>query len=212
MRTKTSRLLLGILLIVMFGNISASAFYDPGTQRWLNRDPIGEDGGINLFEFGFSDPLNTIDSFGECPLIIAIPTIKFSMDGAIFVGGVVVAGMTGVAVGESLGDLGGGGGGGNYTAPPLGNSSVNAPPTSLTAPVAGSAAATLANYTKNWEHESPNPDKTQKRNPRHNRPDGKQFRPKDTTPKPPKPAPEKPRPEFDINEDGTGTYPPSPCK
>jgi hypothetical protein len=42
MRTKTSRPLLGILLIVMFGNISASAFYDPVTQRWLNRDPLGD--------------------------------------------------------------------------------------------------------------------------------------------------------------------------
>jgi hypothetical protein len=27
----------------------AQAFYNPDTGRWLNRDPIGERGGINLF-------------------------------------------------------------------------------------------------------------------------------------------------------------------
>jgi uncharacterized protein RhaS with RHS repeats len=66
MRTKTSRLLLGILLLVVFANISASAFYDPGTQRWLNRDPIGERGGINLFEFTYSNPINETDPEGLC--------------------------------------------------------------------------------------------------------------------------------------------------
>jgi RHS repeat-associated protein len=25
--------------------------YDPNIQRWLNRDPIGEDGGLNFYCF-----------------------------------------------------------------------------------------------------------------------------------------------------------------
>jgi RHS repeat-associated protein len=43
--------------------------YDPGVQRWLNRDPLEEYGGINLFEFSATDPLNTVDPFGlrDCP-------------------------------------------------------------------------------------------------------------------------------------------------
>ena len=39
-------------------------FYDPSLQRWLNRDPIGERGGINLHAFVFNDPLDQADRFG----------------------------------------------------------------------------------------------------------------------------------------------------
>jgi RHS repeat-associated protein len=39
-------------------------FYDPNTQRWLNRDPIGEAGGINVYEFGPNSPLNGFDPDG----------------------------------------------------------------------------------------------------------------------------------------------------
>jgi RHS repeat-associated protein len=42
-------------------------FYDPNLQRWVNRDPIQEWGGINLFRFAGNSPLNWVDSFGECP-------------------------------------------------------------------------------------------------------------------------------------------------
>jgi hypothetical protein len=33
--------LLTLILFLAFAATSASAFYDPGTQRWLNRDPLG---------------------------------------------------------------------------------------------------------------------------------------------------------------------------
>jgi RHS repeat-associated protein len=39
-------------------------FYDPATQRWLNRDPIGEEGGINLFDFVFNNPASNQDALG----------------------------------------------------------------------------------------------------------------------------------------------------
>ncbi len=39
-------------------------FYDPGMQRWLNRDPLGEPGGINLQTFIASNPVNLLDRFG----------------------------------------------------------------------------------------------------------------------------------------------------
>jgi RHS repeat-associated protein len=39
-------------------------FYDPTLQRWLNRDPIFERGGINLYGFVFNHPLNGIDPWG----------------------------------------------------------------------------------------------------------------------------------------------------
>jgi len=46
-------------------------FYDPESQRWLNRDPIEERGGINLYGFVANNPVNWIDSDGRIvPLLI----------------------------------------------------------------------------------------------------------------------------------------------
>jgi len=39
-------------------------FYDPNTQRWLNRDPIGESGGLNLYALLGNDPINWVDAYG----------------------------------------------------------------------------------------------------------------------------------------------------
>ena len=39
-------------------------FYDPNTQRWLNRDPIGLKGGINLYGFTENEPINAVDALG----------------------------------------------------------------------------------------------------------------------------------------------------
>jgi len=39
--------------------------YDPNLQRWLNRDPIGERGGINLYDYVANNPISFVDPFGE---------------------------------------------------------------------------------------------------------------------------------------------------
>ncbi len=39
-------------------------FYEPNLQRWLNRDPIGERGGINLYAYVGNTPINYFDPFG----------------------------------------------------------------------------------------------------------------------------------------------------
>jgi RHS repeat-associated protein len=44
-------------------------YYSPGMGRWLNRDPIGEMGGLNLFGFVGNDPVNKIDVLGLHPLV-----------------------------------------------------------------------------------------------------------------------------------------------
>ncbi len=39
-------------------------FYDPNLQRWLERDLIGEAGGMNSYQVVFNDPMNWIDLWG----------------------------------------------------------------------------------------------------------------------------------------------------
>jgi hypothetical protein len=40
-------------------------WYDPLTGRWPSRDPIGEEGGVNLYGFGPNSPLNGVDITGQ---------------------------------------------------------------------------------------------------------------------------------------------------
>jgi RHS repeat-associated protein len=42
-------------------------FYDPNLQRWVNRDPIGEDGGLNLYEMVDESPIDNFDELGYGP-------------------------------------------------------------------------------------------------------------------------------------------------
>src|SRR5207249_1596393 len=39
-------------------------FYDPNLQRWINRDPIEEAGGLNLYRVAGNDPYNETDALG----------------------------------------------------------------------------------------------------------------------------------------------------
>ena len=44
-------------------------YYDPATGRYVSADPIGLDGGINLFAYVENNPLNWIDPSGEVVII-----------------------------------------------------------------------------------------------------------------------------------------------
>lgn len=61
--TFSFRWLLFAFLCLLFGN-SASAHYDPRMGRWLSRDPLGEQGGFNLYAYCGNDPVNRHDPLG----------------------------------------------------------------------------------------------------------------------------------------------------
>jgi RHS repeat-associated protein len=86
--------------------------YDPNLQRWLNQDPIGEAGGINLYAFVRNNPLGVIDPYG----------LDFRFDNSS--GPLEVSGPLGYLRGDTaLEQLGAGG----YNAIPLaGNTAISA--------------------------------------------------------------------------------------
>ena len=43
---------------------SGYRFYDPQLGRWINRDPIGEKGGLNLYSFVRNEPISSWDLLG----------------------------------------------------------------------------------------------------------------------------------------------------
>jgi len=48
-------------------------FYDSNLQRWLNRDPIQELGGYNLYTFISNVSVNSVDAFGLCDNNSGVP-------------------------------------------------------------------------------------------------------------------------------------------
>jgi len=53
-----------VLLVLLSTPHPASAYYDPGVQRWINRDPMEERGSINLYSYVGDNPANKIDPLG----------------------------------------------------------------------------------------------------------------------------------------------------
>ena len=54
--------------LVYFGR----RFYSPMLGRWMNRDPIEESGGYNLYAYGLNDPVNRFDPNGEVAPLVAL--------------------------------------------------------------------------------------------------------------------------------------------
>lgn len=48
-------------------NLALYREYDPDLGRWISRDPIGEEGGLNLYQYAANDPINLVDIYGLCP-------------------------------------------------------------------------------------------------------------------------------------------------
>jgi hypothetical protein len=60
----TIRRILSLVLLTLSAVLPASAWYDPGQGRWCSRDPIGENGGVNLYGFVRNDGIGRHDRYG----------------------------------------------------------------------------------------------------------------------------------------------------
>jgi RHS repeat-associated protein len=58
--------------------------YSPLIHRWLTRDPIGLDGGTNLYGFVGNNPVNMIDPEGHCAVAGAIGGAAFDIGSQLF--------------------------------------------------------------------------------------------------------------------------------
>jgi RHS repeat-associated protein len=86
-------------------------FYRADVGKWLNRDPIGERGGISLYNYVNDNPINTVDPLGLWTVNIGFSgSINIPMIGSVGIGG---GGFGGIAI-DGHGNIGwywGGGGG-----------------------------------------------------------------------------------------------------
>jgi hypothetical protein len=56
--------ILVVLLLTLISHQTACAYYDPGVQRWINREPLEEKGGINLYRCLLNSSVNNVDPDG----------------------------------------------------------------------------------------------------------------------------------------------------
>ena len=64
--------LIEALLIVLSTMTCGYSYYAPEQGRWLSRDPIEEQGGLNLYGFVNNDPVRLIDPNGESIWVWAV--------------------------------------------------------------------------------------------------------------------------------------------
>ena len=58
-------------------------FYSPQLGRWINRDPISESGGINLYAMVGNDPVNSVDPYGLITFVVPKGNFPVSTQNAI---------------------------------------------------------------------------------------------------------------------------------
>jgi hypothetical protein len=63
MKRRIATLIGAVVLLTSVADLQA--FYNPGTGRWINRDPIGEHGGLNNYGVVSNCPVSLVDADGR---------------------------------------------------------------------------------------------------------------------------------------------------
>ena len=70
------------ILVWLLGPASAAAFYNPKAGRWLNRDPIEESGGRNLYAIAGNEVVSMIDTSGQVAIKLPLfPPVEIPWPG-----------------------------------------------------------------------------------------------------------------------------------
>ncbi len=67
-------------------------YYDPNIGRYIRTDPIGLEGGLNLYSYVYNNPTNGLDPDGQFGFLIPILAGACSGGGCEALGGLIVAG------------------------------------------------------------------------------------------------------------------------
>src|SRR6266446_2643848 len=94
MTVKNATATLGLMLCLLLPQ-SAQCFYNPSTGRWLNRDPIGEQGGKNLYGSVHNNSLSRYDGLGLCACLCKSVEVTFEPGGKKFEWGITKDPYTG---------------------------------------------------------------------------------------------------------------------
>ncbi len=96
MKTRMQPRPCALALLVLFSATKlALGYYDPGIQRWINRDPGEEDAGANLYGFVDNEPTRFLDHFGlrsckaVCSDALTSPDVPVTQGGSASGGAVV---------------------------------------------------------------------------------------------------------------------------
>ncbi|PZA14228.1 RHS repeat-associated core domain-containing protein, partial [Parazoarcus communis] len=76
--------------------------YDSQTARWLSRDPIEEEGGVNLYSYVGGNPISRIDPTGKVFFIPALNGAAMTGEGAAILGGSAVLVGAGIWMANNL--------------------------------------------------------------------------------------------------------------
>jgi RHS repeat-associated protein len=87
-------------------NLTTYRGYDPTTARWLNRDPIGENGGLNLYDYCGNEPINGRDPSGLNPAAVAAGFIGADLGPDIGLPAAAATGVTSADIGIALAGVG----------------------------------------------------------------------------------------------------------